>query len=141
MNPSQILTHTIIASAIEVHKNMGPGLLKAVYSNCMSLEFEFRGLGFQREVEVPLFYKKRQVDRFLRLDFLVENQIVLELKSLEKVLPVHEAQLLSYLKLTNKQVGLLINFNVPLLKDGIYRRVLSEGRINNDYIDCVAPIL
>jgi GxxExxY protein len=85
----------------------------------------FSALRFQKELEIPLIYKTRRIDRFLRLDYLVENQVVLELKSLEKVLPLHEAQLLTYLKLTGKQVGLLINFNVPLLKNGIYRRILG----------------
>jgi GxxExxY protein len=127
MYPHQELTQKIISAAIEVHKNFGPGLLEAVYLNCLSLELEFHGLSFQRELEIPLLYKNRKIDRFLRLDFLVENEIILELKSLETVLPVHKAQLLTYLKLTGKQVGLLINFNVPLLKNGIYRSILTKN--------------
>ena len=127
MYPHQDLTRRIIAAAIEVHRNLGPGLLEAVYVTCLGFELEDAGLRFARELDVPLLYKNRLTDRFLRLDFLVENEVVLELKSLETILPVHEAQLLTYLKLTGKQVGLLINFNVPLLKNGIYRRILGEG--------------
>ena len=125
MYPSQDLTHKIISAAIEVHKNLGPGLLEAVYSTCLALEFESVGLCFEKELDIPLIYKNRKIDRFLRLDFVVENEVVLELKSLETVLPLHEAQLVTYLKLTGKQVGLLINFNDPLLKNGIYRRILG----------------
>lgn len=124
MYPDQELTSRIIAAAIEVHKQMGPGLLEGVYHTCLGIELEVMGLRYERELDIPLVYKSRKIDRFLRLDYLVEDKVVLELKSLEKVLPVHEAQLVTYLKLTGKQVGLLINFNVPLLKDGICRRVL-----------------
>jgi len=127
MYPCQDLTRKIISAAIEVHKNLGPGLLEAAYSVCLGLEFESAGLRFEKELDIPLMYKNRRIDRFLRLDYLVENEVVLELKSIETVLPLHEAQLLTYLKLTSKQVGLLINFNVPLLKNGIYRRVLGAN--------------
>ena len=121
----QELSHTIIAAAIEVHKNLGPGLLEAVYKHCLGLELETQGLKYQKELDVPLVYKNRKIDHCFRLDFLVENAIVLELKSIETMLPVHEAQLLTYLRLSGKQVGLLINFNVPILKQGIRRCVLS----------------
>lgn len=127
MFPSQDLTSKIIAASIEVHKHLGPGLLETAYSTCLGFELESMGLRFQKELDIPLIYKSRKIDRFLRLDYLVENEVVLELKSLEKVLPLHEAQLLTYLKLTGKKVGLLINFNVPLLKNGIYRRVLAAN--------------
>jgi GxxExxY protein len=127
MYPHQDITHKIISAAIEVHKNLGPGLLESVYSTCLGLEFESLGLRFEKEIDIPLTYKNRRIDRFLRLDYLVENEVVLELKSLEAVLPLHEAQLLTYLKLTGKQIGLLINFNVPLLKNGIYRRILGAN--------------
>lgn len=127
MYPSQDLTSKIIAAAIEVHKYLGPGLLEAAYSTCLALELQSVGLRFQKELDIPLIYKNHRIDRFLRLDYLIENEVVLELKSLETVLPLHEAQLLTYLKLTGKQVGLLINFNVPLLKNGIYRRVLGAN--------------
>ena len=124
----QELTHEIIAAAIEVHKIMGPGLLEAVYRICLSLELTDRGVKHQKEVAIPLLYKKQKIDHCFRLDFLVENEVVVELKSLETVLPLHEAQLLTYLRLSRKQVGLLINFNMPILKTGIRRLVLSETK-------------
>jgi GxxExxY protein len=131
MYPHQDLTHKIISAAIEVHKNLGPGLLETVYSICLGLELEFIGLRFEKEVDIQLMYKNRRIDRLLRVDYIVENEVVLELKSLETILPLHEAQLLTYLKLTGKQVGLLINFNVPLLKNGIYRRILGTNVVLN----------
>lgn len=121
----QELTHRIIAAAIEVHKNLGPGLLEAVYRFCLSLELEALGLKYQKEVGIHLLYKNKKIDNCFRLDFLIESDIILELKSIEKILPVHEAQLLTYLRLSGKQVGLLINFNVPVLKQGIHRCILS----------------
>jgi len=121
----QELTHQIIAAAIEVHKNLGPGLLEAVYRSCLALELESRELKYQKEVAVPLLYKNKKIDHCFRLDFLVENKIILELKSLETMLPVHKAQLLTYLRLADKQVGLLINFNVSVLKAGIHRCISS----------------
>ena len=123
----QELTHRIIAAAIEVHKNLGPGLLEAVYRLCLGLEFAALGLQYQTEVEIPLLYKDKKINHCFRLDFLVENDVVIELKAVEKVLPVHEAQLLTYLRLAKKQVGLLINFNVPMLKQGIHRCILSTN--------------
>ena len=125
MYAHQELTHRIIAAAIEVHRNLGPGLLESVYRLCMGLEFENCGLKYQKEVAVPLVYKNHKIDHCFRLDFLVENEVILELKSTETLVPVHEAQLLTYLRLSKKQVGLLINFNVPVLKAGIRRCVLS----------------
>ncbi len=122
----QELTHKIIAAAIEVHKNLGPGLLEAVYRVCLSMEFENRGLKHQKEVPIPLSYKSKKIDHCFRLDFLVEGEVIVELKAIEMVLPVHEAQLLTYLRLSGKQVGLLLNFNVPTLKTGIHRRILSS---------------
>ena len=134
MYPSQDLTQKIIAAAIEVHKNMGPGLLETVYLNCLCFEFTLRGLLFEKQLEVPLLYKDQTVGCSFCLDFLIENQVVVELKSVEKVLQVHEAQLLTYLKLSGKRVGLLINFNVPLLKEGIYRRILSADHASNSRV-------
>jgi GxxExxY protein len=130
MYPHSDLTHKIIAAAIEVHKNLGPGLLESIYRTCLGWELESLGLQFQREVYLPLIYKERRIDRSLRLDFLVENLIILELKSTDAILPVHEAQLLTYLKLTGKQIGLLINFKVPLLKNGIHRCILEKSHVN-----------
>lgn len=121
----QELTHKVIAAAIEVHKNLGPGLLEAVYLDCLSYEFENSGLQFQQELNIPISYKGKQINRFLRIDCLVENSIILELKSIDTILPVHEAQLLTYLRFSKKEIGLLINFNVAVLKHGIRRRILS----------------
>ena len=132
MYPLQDLTGKIISAAIEVHKNTGPGLLEAVYSNCLCVELELRGLSFEKQLEIPFLYKNRALGCSFRLDFLVESRVVVELKSVEKILSVHEAQLLTYLKLSGRRVGLLINFNVPLLKDGIHRRILGEEHVNND---------
>jgi GxxExxY protein len=129
----QELTHQIIAAAIEVHKNLGPGLLEAVYRLCLGMEFESRGLQYQQEVAIPLGYKGRKIDHCFRLDFLVENKVIVELKSIEHVLPVHGSQLLTYLRLAEKQVGLLINFNVATLKTGIHRRILDSQNSHHAY--------
>ena len=118
------LTDQIIAAAIEVHKALGPGLLESAYQLCMAHESKMRKLSFEQQVTLKVNYKGLELDGGYRLDFVYENRVVVELKTVESVLPVHEAQLLTYLKLTGIRVGLLINFNVPLLKSGIYRRVL-----------------
>jgi len=117
------LTEAIIGSAIEVHKELGPGLLESTYEECLCHELSLRALRFLRQVEMPVHYKKVNLDCGYRLDILVEETVILELKSVEKILPIHEAQLMTYLKLSKKSVGLLFNFNVPVLKDGIVRRV------------------
>ena len=121
----QDLTYQIIAAAIEVHKNLGPGLLEAVYRSCLALELESRGLKYKKEVAIPLLYKNKKIDHCFRLDFLVEDKIILELKSIETMLPVHKAQLLTYLRLARQPIGLLINFNVSVLKAGIHRCILN----------------
>ncbi len=115
------LTHEIIASAIEVHKTLGPGLLESVYQSCLVCEFEDRGLNYKKELIAPIIYKNRKIESGFRIDFLVEDQVIVELKSIENFLPIHDAQLLTYLKALDKQVGLLINFNVITLKNGIRR--------------------
>ena len=120
----QELTRKIIGAAIEVHRALGPGLLESAYHACLSREFVLRELRFEQEKPVRVEYKSVQVDCGYRVDFLVEDKVVLELKAVDGVHPVHEAQLLTYLKLTGCRVGLLINFNVPALKDGIKRMVL-----------------
>jgi GxxExxY protein len=118
------LTGDICAAAIEVHKHLGPGLLESAYEQCLSYELTIRKIACRRQVEIPIRYKNINLDCGYRIDILVKDQIILELKSVSEVLPVHEAQLLTYLKLTNLKVGLLLNFNVPLMKNGIMRRVL-----------------
>ncbi len=113
----------IVDAAFQVHKELGPGLLESVYESCLAYELEKRNLKIKRQVLLPVVYKDIHLDAGLRLDILVENCVIIELKAVEKILPIHEAQLLTYLKLTKKRLGLLINFNVPLIKDGIKRKV------------------
>ncbi|MBI3644479.1 MAG: GxxExxY protein [Acidobacteriales bacterium] len=117
-------TGPIIGAAIEVHRQLGPGLLESAYEECLCHELHLRGLTFERQVDLPVSYKGFRLDCGYKMDLVVEQQVVLELKCVEKLLPIHEAQLLTYLKLSGKRVGLLINFNVSLLTQGIIRRVL-----------------
>jgi GxxExxY protein len=117
------ISYLIIQSAIEVHRALGPGLLESVYRACLMYELRQRQLAFVAEQLVPLCYKGVMLDSAYRFDVLVEDQIVVEVKAIDNVAPVHEAQLLSYLRLMNKPLGLLINFNVPLLTDGVTRRI------------------
>jgi GxxExxY protein len=119
------LTDKIIGAAIEVHKALGPGLLESAYEECLAHELSFAGIPFERQVPLPITYRSNQLDCGYRLDFLVERTVVLELKALESLQPIHEAQLLTYLKLGGWPVGLLINFNVPVLKKGIKRMVYN----------------
>lgn len=118
------LTGEIIGAAIEVHKALGPGLLEAAYEECLAYELMSRGLEIRRQVEIPIEYKGKKLSCGYRADIIVNDAALLELKAVESVLPVHEAQLLTYLKLTQLRVGLLINFNCPYLRDGLIRRVL-----------------
>ena len=118
------LTSKIIGAAIEVHRTLGPGLLESAYQTCLAQEFKLRDIPFHREQPLPVSYKGIQLDCGYRLDFLVDGRVVLELKAVRQMQPVYESQLLTYLRLTGCKVGLLINFNVPVLKDGIVRRVL-----------------
>jgi len=120
---SEALTESIIGAAIEVHRELSPGLLESVYEECMCQELQLRGIPFFAQVEMPVFYKGRETNGKYRIDLIVADEVVVELKSVERLLSVHEAQLLTYLKLTGKHVGLIINFNVPLLNRGILRRV------------------
>jgi len=117
------LTEKIIGAAIEVHGLLGAGLLESAYEECFCRELDLRGLVYRRQVMLPVVYKGHQVDASYRLDLLVENTVVVELKCIDKILPIHESQLLTYLRLSKRRVGLVINFNVRLLKDGILRRV------------------
>jgi GxxExxY protein len=117
-------TSPITGAALEVHRQLGPGLLESAYEECLCHELHLRGMTFERQVDLPVLYKGVQLDCGYKMDLVVEQQVVLELKCVEKLLPVPEAQLLTYLKLSGKRVGLLINFNVSLLTQGIIRRVL-----------------
>jgi GxxExxY protein len=118
------LTEQIIGAAIEVHRELGPGLLESAYEQCFCHELHLRGLLFQCQINLPVEYKGLKLDCGYRVDVVVKDSVVVELKSVEQVLPIHQAQLLTYLRLSGKRVGLLINFNVALLKNGIIRRVL-----------------
>jgi GxxExxY protein len=118
-------THLVIGAAIEVHRLKGPGLLDEIYSKCLGRECELRKIPFVRELRVELEYKGFVFDEPLRLDFLIDDVLILELKAVEKVLPIHKAKLLSYMKLLNRPLGLLINFHELVLKNGIYRLILD----------------
>jgi GxxExxY protein len=123
----EALTEQIIGAAMEVHKALGPGLLESVYEECLCHELHLRGLRFQRQVTVPVIYKGVSLDCGYRLDLIVEDIVILELKCVERVLAIHEAQLLTYLKLLDKPVGFIINFNVPILRQGIVRKVFDSA--------------
>mgnify|MGYP006428971497 FL=1 len=117
------LTGQIIGAAIEVHKTLGPGLLESAYEECLCRELSLRGFSYERQKEVPVKYKGVRLDCGYRLDIVVSESVVLELKACDRLERIHQAQLLTYLKLTGIKYGLLINFNVPVLKDGIKRMV------------------
>jgi len=118
------LTEKIIGAAIEVHRMIGPGLLESAYQLCLAQENRVQKLPFEEQIPLKLKYKGIELDGGYKIDFIFDKRVVVELKAVETVLHVHEAQLLTYLKLTGIHVGLLINFNTPVLKNGIYRRVL-----------------
>jgi GxxExxY protein len=117
------LSSRIIGAAIEVHKALGPGLLESAYEKCLCHELKLRGLSFENQKPLPLVFKGEKLDCGYQLDIVVENTIILELKSCGKIEPIHKAQLLTYLKLSGLKLGLLLNFNVPIMRDGIVRMV------------------
>ena len=119
------LTRQIIGAAIEIHRHLGPGLLESTYESCLVYELEKLGLAVQRQVALPVVYKELQLPKAYRIDLLVNDQIVVELKAVDNILPVHEAQVLSYLKLSQLKVGLLLNFHVKMMKDGVRRFALK----------------
>lgn len=125
------ITEQVIGACIEIHRQLGPGLLESAYEECLCFELSQRGIRFQRQKPLPVKYKSVNLDCGYRLDLVVEGEIILELKTVEHLLPIHEAQLLTYLKLSGLTLGLLINFNVPVLKNGI-------KRIENNFIDSSA---
>ncbi|MBN8692394.1 MAG: GxxExxY protein [Bacteroidetes bacterium] len=122
------LTELIISCAIDVHKELGPGLLESVYEVCLVSVMRERGLKVKSQVSLPIYFRGEELNKNFIIDVLVNDLIILELKSIEAILPIHEAQLVTYLKLADKKLGLLINFNVPLLKDGVRRRI--NGYLN-----------
>ncbi len=117
------LSSRIIGAAIEVHKTLGPGLLESTYEDCLCHELSIQGLLFEKQKPLPVVYKGKQLDCGYRLDIVVEKAVIIELKSCEKIEPIHKAQLLTYLRLSGLNLGLILNFNVPLMRDGIVRIV------------------
>jgi GxxExxY protein len=136
---SHQLTHEIIGAAIEVHRLLGPGLLESAYEECLCHELTLRKLGVQRQVPVPVVYKEVKLECGYRLDLVVERKVILELKSIEAFSPVHEAIMLTYLRLSGRSIGLLINFNVPVLKDGVRRFMMpkesGKGPFNTEFTE------
>ena len=118
------ITSEIIGAAIEVHKQLGPGMLESAYEECLCYELTLRGLKFEKQKPIPVIYKEIKLECGYRADLIVENEVVVELKAQDIILPVHEAQILTYLRFANKRIGLLINFNVTVLKNGIRRFIL-----------------
>lgn len=120
----EVITREIIGSAIEVHRKLGPGLLESAYEECLSYELLSKGFKIERQKPVPIIYKEVRLDCGYRLDLLVEKTVIVELKSIESINPVHEAQILTYMRFSNIRIGLLINFNVTVLRNGLKRYVL-----------------
>ena len=118
------LTDQIIGFAIEVHRHLGPGLLESAYEECLCYELNENGMDFQRQVPLPVVYKSVRLDCGYRMDIVVANRLILELKAAERLLPIHEAQVLTYMRLSGIPTGLLLNFNTPVLRDGIRRLML-----------------
>jgi GxxExxY protein len=118
------LTDQVIGFAIEVHRHLGPGLLESTYEECLCYELDENGIRFKRQVPLPVVYKSVRLDCGYRIDIVVENRLILELKAAERLLPIHEAQVLTYMRLSGVRTGLLLNFNTPVLKDGIRRLML-----------------
>ena len=139
MHPINQLTEQIIGAAIEVHREKGPGLLESAYEGCLAHELGLRGLQVARQVPVPLVYKGITIDIAFRADLIVENQVLLELKAIETILPVHKAQVLSYIRETGHRVGLLLNFHTLKLVDGL-TRVVNERFVSENSADSVLTI-
>ena len=118
------LTERIIGAAIEVHKQLGPGLLESCYERCLRHEIESQGMTCRTQVELPVSYKGKLLDCGYRIDAIVNDQVLLEIKAVDEIHPIHEAQLLTYLKISGLRIGLLMNFNTPKMKDGIRRRIV-----------------
>jgi GxxExxY protein len=118
------ITGEIIGAAIEVHRLLGPGLLESAYEECLCHELNLRSIQYQRQLELPVSYKGCKLECGYRIDLLVEDEVVVELKAVESVLPIHKAQLLTYLHLSGRSKGLLLNFHAPVMKDGVFRYVI-----------------
>ncbi|MFN4812453.1 MAG: GxxExxY protein [Bacteroidota bacterium] len=120
----EFITGQILDASIEVHRHLGPGLLESTYEICLMKEFQLRGIAAKRQVKLPIKYKEYELDQDYRIDILVEDEFILELKSVEFVLPIHQAQIITYLKLANKRIGFLINFNEVKLING-FKRIIQ----------------
>ena len=118
------ITRNVIGAAIEVHKRLGPGLLESAYEECLVHELQLRNLRIERQVSVPVVYRETKLECGYRIDLLVESRVIVELKSVEGLAPIHEAIILTYLRLSGHRIGLLINFNVSVLKDGVRRFIV-----------------
>ena len=132
------LTHLIIGAAIDIHRTLGPGLLETVYEECLAKEFTLRSIPYERQKPVPLVYKDLKLECGYRLDFLVDKRVVVEMKSIDAIASIHETVMLTYLRLSQSQIGLLINFNVPVLKDGIRRYVWHYKENDNAEAQSIA---
>lgn len=131
------LTHRVIGCAIRVHRGLGPGLLESAYQVCLAHELMKAAIPFQKEVPLPVMYDGLQLDCAYRMDFVVESALIIEIKAIDKVLPIHEAQLMTYMRLSGLPRGLILNFNVTLLKSGILRRAMTkrvEDPIENESV-------
>jgi GxxExxY protein len=125
------LTRVVIGAAIDIHRTLGPGLLETVYEECLAREFTLRNIPFERQKPIPLVYKDLKLECGYRLDFLIDHRLVLEIKSIESIAPIHDSVMLTYLRLSETHLGLLINCNVPILKDGIKRYVWDYEEKDN----------
>lgn len=125
MSKENEISNEVIGAAIEVHRNLGPGLLESAYENCLCYEFDQRGIKYERQKPLPITYKDTKLDCGYRLDLVVHDLVILELKAVDQIQPIHSAQVLTYLKLSNLKLGILINFNVTVLKNGI-KRIVNE---------------
>lgn len=120
------LSNRVIGAAIEVHRVLGPGLLESMYESALCIELELQGIAFQRQVQLPVMYKGHTIEAVYRVDLVIDSQIVLEIKAVDRLVEIHDAQLLTYMRLLRLPLGIIINFNVPLLRDGIRRKVLTS---------------
>jgi len=128
------ITGKIIECCYQVHRRLGPGLLENIYELCLIEEFKNAQIQYQRQVDIPILYRGKAIDTALRLDLLIENHVVVELKAVEKLLPIHQAQLITHLKLAKYPVGLLVNFNVNMIQQGVKRVVLSAHNSSDDFL-------
>ena len=138
-HPTNTVSEQIIGAAIEVHRNLGPGLLETAYQVCLSRELEVRGIPHEKEVVLPLAYKGIELERAYVIDLVVQSQVIVEIKAVERLISVHEAQLLTYLRLRQLSAGLLINFNVKVLHEGVKRLLSSSHGLGDTFVFFVAP--